>query len=172
MNHLTKLASAFALTTFCAAFLVLPHFAATQAQQQTSDTDASDTAEPVPAFHSQPPAGELPPTVNPAVYTDKLAFNAYVFAGRIRKVIYQQPCYCHCDRAVGHGSLLDCYVSQHGSRCDICQKEVFYAYEQTRGGKSPAQIRAAIIRGDWRTVDLAKYEKDYLPLPKPKPVAQ
>ena len=30
-------------------------------------------------------------------------------------------------------------------------------------GKTPAQIRDGIIRGDWQKVDLAKYQKDYLP---------
>ena len=47
--------------------------------------------------------------------------------------------------------------------CDICQKEVFYSYEQTHKGKSPTQIREAIMRGDWQKLDLAKYSKEYLP---------
>jgi hypothetical protein len=42
-------------------------------------------------------------------------------------------------------------------------KEAFYSYEQTRKGKTPAQIREAIIRGDWQKVDLAKYQRAYLP---------
>jgi hypothetical protein len=33
-------------------------------------------------------------------------------------------------------------------------KEVFYAYEQTRLKKTPTQIRAGIIRGDWKAIDL------------------
>ncbi len=33
-------------------------------------------------------------------------------------------------------------------------KEVFYAYEQTKLKKTPAQIRAGIIKGDWKSIDL------------------
>lgn len=154
MNHRGQLLSALTLIATCAALLLFPHFAATQPQPQTSSS-----VEPVPAFHGQPPAGELPPTMDPSTFTDKLVFNAYLVAGRIKKVLYQQPCYCHCDRAAGHGSLLDCYVGQHGTHCDICQKEVFYSYEQTRAGKTPPQIREGIIRGDWRQVDLVKYQQ-------------
>ena len=101
--------------------------------------------------------------MEPSLFTDIQTFNAYVLAGRIKKVLYQQPCYCHCDRSQGHGSLLDCYVSRHATGCDVCQKEDFYAYEQTHLGKSPAQIREAIMRGDWQKVDTTKYAKSYLP---------
>jgi Protein of unknown function with PCYCGC motif len=153
MKNLGKYAGVLALVAFSAALMILPPFASSQ----------SKTEEPVPAFHAEPPAGELPPTMEPSIYGDKLVFNAYVVAGRSKKVLYQQPCYCHCDRGHGHGSLLDCFVGRHGSGCDICQKEAFYSYEQTRKGKTPKQIRENIMRGDWQKVELAKYEKDYLP---------
>jgi Protein of unknown function with PCYCGC motif len=162
MKQLRKLGSAAILVVGCATLLVLPHFAATSAQQSGTEQNSSASAEPVPAYHAKAPTDELPATVAPSIYSDKLVFNAYTVAGRIKKVLYQQPCYCHCDRAVGHGSLLDCYVSQHGSHCDICQKEVFYAYEQTRKGQTPAEIRAGIVRGEWEKVDLEKYKKTYL----------
>ena len=171
MKNLGKLMTGFALVGFGAALLVLPQFAATHSRQQMAGMDHPDSnaSEPVPAFHAQPPTGELPPTMEPSIYTDKLIFNAYVVAGRTKKVLYQEPCYCHCDRSNGHGSLLDCFVSRHGSVCDICQKEAFYSYEQTRKHQTPAQIREGIIRGDWQKVDLAKYQKDYLP-PQNSPV--
>ena len=35
-------------------------------------------------------------------------------------------------------------------------KEAIYAYEQTKKGQTPTQIRAGIERGEWQTVDLAK----------------
>ena len=78
-------------------------------------------------------------------------------AAKIKPVLYQQPCYCYCDRNAGHKSLLDCYVSEHGSECDICQREAVLAYQLTQKGKTPAQIRAAIIHGDWKSVDLKPY---------------
>jgi hypothetical protein len=151
-------ATAVAILSLVAALLLAPQFGASQTQQAPAAP-----AEPVPAFHPQPPSGDLPPTMEPSIYSDKLIFNAYVVAGRAKKVLYQQPCYCHCDRSSGHGSLLDCFTSRHGAGCDICQKEAFYAYEQTRKGKNPAQIREAIERGDWQKLDLAKYAKEYLP---------
>lgn len=164
MNTGIKMGALFALVTLLAAFLVAPQFARAPSQQKAASADQSgSSAEPVPAFHAQPPTGELPATMEPSLYTDKLVFNAYVVASRVKKVLYQQPCYCHCDRSSGHGSLLDCFVGRHGSGCDICQKEVFYSYEQSRRGKTAAQIRAGMIHGDWQQVNLAKYEKDYLP---------
>jgi hypothetical protein len=163
MKNMSKLVTGFALIVLSAALLVLPQFAATESQQPMPGMDHNNPAEPVPAFHAQPPTGELPPTMEPSIYTDKLVFNAYVVAGRSKKVLYQQPCYCHCDRSNGHGSLLDCFVSRHGSGCDICIKEAFYSYEQTRKRKTPAQIRAGIINGEWQKVDITKYQKDYLP---------
>ena len=164
MKSMLKITGFLALVTFLAVLLVVPQFAAAPSQQKSvaPEQNASNT-EPVPAFHAQPPTGELPPTIEPSIFSEKLIFNAYVVAGRVKKVLYQQPCYCHCDRHSGHGSLLDCFVGRHGSECDICEKEVFYSYEQTHRGKTPAQIRAGIIRGDWQKVELAKYEKNYLP---------
>lgn len=153
-----------ALIGMSAALLVLPQFAATRpSQPEQSAPQAAASTEPVPAFHAQPPTGDLPPTMEASLYSEKLIFNSYAVAARVKKVLYQEPCYCHCDRSNGHGSLLDCFVSRHGAGCDICQKEVFYSYEQTHRGKTPAQIREGIIRGDWQKVDLAKYSKDYLP---------
>jgi hypothetical protein len=155
MSMSNKFVVAFAVAGLGLALLVVPQFAAPQLPSASS--------EPLPAFHAEAPTEELPPTMEPSTYSDKLVFNAYVVAGRVEKVLYQQPCFCHCDRSNGHGSLLDCFVGRHGSGCGICQKEAFYSYEQTHKGKTPAQIREAIIRGDWQKVDLAKYQKDYLP---------
>jgi len=165
MKSSIHFAMAISFLALGAALLVLPQFAATQSQPPMSGMSHADNngTEPVPAFHAQPATGELPPTMEPSIYSDKLVFNAYVVAGRNKKVLYQLPCYCHCDRSNGHGSLLDCFVSRHGSGCDICQKEAFYSYEQTRRGKTPTQIREGIIRGDWQKVEVAKYQKDYLP---------
>ncbi|HEY2548551.1 MAG TPA: CYCXC family (seleno)protein [Candidatus Acidoferrum sp.] len=116
------------------------------------------SAEPVPAFNTSAPAGPLPATLSPSLFTDPVAQNAYSIAARIKKILYQEPCYCHCDRSQGHGSLLDCYVSKHAVECGICQREDFYAYEQSRERKTATQIRDGIERGDWRGVDVTKYE--------------
>ncbi len=164
MKTLGKILVVVAFLITAAGLLVLPQFAASPARQMPGmDHGAAAPNEPTPAFHSQAPREALPPTMDPSLFTDILTSNAYVIAGRVKKVLYQQPCYCHCDRSQGHGSLLDCFVSRHGSGCDICQKEDFYSYEQTRKGKTPAQIRDGIIHGDWQNIDTAKYAKAQLP---------
>jgi len=120
---------------------------------------ANDTrSDDVPAHHTSPPSGPLPATLDPKSFPDSLNQNLYALAAKVKPVLYQQPCYCHCDREVGHTSLLDCYVDKHASVCSVCKMEAVYAYEQTKLGKSPAEIRDAIIAGKWKEVDLRKYQ--------------
>jgi Protein of unknown function with PCYCGC motif len=119
---------------------------------------AAQTEEPVPAFHAQPPTGALPDTLDPAQFENPVVKNAYAAAAKVKKVLYQQPCYCHCDRGHGHASLLDCFTSTHGSMCNVCTSETLYSYEQTRKGRTAAQIREGIQRGDWQRIDTAKYQ--------------
>jgi len=53
--------------------------------------------------------------MDPALFTEPIVQNAYAVAAKIKNILYQQPCYCHCDRSHGHTSLLDCFASKHGS---------------------------------------------------------
>ena len=115
--------------------------------------------EGVPSYHAyalQPP---IPVTLDPKHYPDAINRNVYSLAATIKPVLYQQPCYCYCDRHFGHKSLLDCFVTTHGSECDVCLREAVLAYQLTKKGKTPAQIRVAIIRGDWKSLDMAPYAK-------------
>lgn len=164
MKTFGKLLVAVALLAAGSALLVVPPFAASRSQDMAGMQHENTADEPTPAFHAEAPKEALPATLEPSLYADNIeTFNAYTVAGRVKKVLYQQPCYCHCDRSQGHDSLLDCFVSRHGSGCEICQKEAFYAYEQTRKGKTPAQIREGIRKGDWQKVETAKYTKAFLP---------
>ena len=79
--------------------------------------------------------------------------HAYELASKIPSVLHQQPCYCYCDR-MGHNSLHSCFESTHGAQCATCLKEVYYAYEQNKKGKTARQIRAGIIKGEWKQIDL------------------
>ena len=139
--------------------LALIPFRASSKTPQDQNSTRPATEDQVPAFHAQPPTGELPATMEPDLFTDPVVENAYAVAAKVKKTLYQQPCYCHCDRSQGHKSLLDCFASKHGSGCGTCIYEDFYAYEQSRKGKSAAQIRAGIIKGDWKTVDATKYQQ-------------
>jgi hypothetical protein len=125
---------------------------AADAQMQMDLSGPADQG--IPSYHAYALKPPMPATMDPKMFPDTLNRNVYALAAKIKPVLYQQPCYCYCDRSVGHKSLLDCYASEHGSQCDICQKEAVLAYQLTQKGKTPEQIRAAIIRGDWKSVDL------------------
>jgi len=79
--------------------------------------------------------------------------HAYELASKIPVVLHQQPCYCYCDR-MGHNSLHSCFESTHGAHCAACLKEAYYSYQQHKNGKTASQIRAGIIKGEWKQVDL------------------
>ncbi|MFZ1134069.1 MAG: CYCXC family (seleno)protein [Candidatus Korobacteraceae bacterium] len=113
----------------------------------------------VPAFNPKPP---LPGELLPILPSDQRVgenfkfpyqVHAYELAAKIPGVISQLPCYCYCER-IGHKSLHTCYESDHGAHCGICMKEVYYAYQQTKLKKTPAQIREGIIKGEWKSIDL------------------
>jgi len=160
MRAFSKFLGFVALATLGLTVALLPQNANSQSAAN-SQQNAKPT-EPVPAFHDSAPTGDLPETLSPSLFPDALAQNAYTLAARIKKVLYQQPCYCHCDQSQGHGSLLDCYTGHHAAVCGTCERELFYSYEQTQKGKTPAQIREGIVHGDWEKLDVTKYQS---PLP-------
>ncbi|MGH9475802.1 MAG: CYCXC family (seleno)protein [Terriglobales bacterium] len=112
----------------------------------------------VPPFHQAPTAKQaaaLPPTLNPQQFSDPRVRAAYAMAAQVRAVLYQEPCYCGCDKeAIHHKSLLDCFAGDHASICQTCMMEGVYSYEETKKGKTPAQIRAALESGAWKSVNL------------------
>jgi hypothetical protein len=122
-----------------------------------SEADAS-----IPHFNAPPAAGEkLPAILTPdqlwgANAQYRFQTHAYELAAKIPKVIYQQPCYCYCDRGMGHNSLHSCFAGKHGAECGTCLKELYYTYAMYKQGKTARQIRAGIIKGDWKSVDPEK----------------
>jgi hypothetical protein len=132
--------------------------ASANSQDQMNMSGPTDLG--IPSYHAYALKPPIPATLDPKQFPDALNRNVYALAAKIRPVLYQQPCYCYCDRHQGHKSLLDCFVGTHGAECDVCQKEAVLAYQLTQKGKTPAQIRAAIIRGDWRPVNLNPYMAD------------
>ena len=164
MRTVGKIMGGMLLVVLALVLAALPQRAASHAPQivEKRGLSPSGADEPLPAFHDRAPKDTLPPTMDPAQFPQPVVSNAYAVAARAKKVLYQEPCYCHCDRSQGHGSLLDCFVSKHGAGCNICMSEDFYSYEQTQKGKTPAQIREGIVKGEWQSVDLSKYAS---PLP-------
>jgi hypothetical protein len=161
-DRIRKFLSVAALICIALGLQVVPQQAASQSPE-APNAPQSAAEEAVPAFHAHAPQGELPATMDPGLFTDPVVQNAYAVAAKIKKALYQQPCYCHCDRNQGHASLLDCFASKHGSQCGTCLYEDFYAFEQSSKGKRAAQIRAGIIKGEWKSVDATKYQQ---PLPE------
>ena len=113
----------------------------------------------LPAYHSARPHDPLPETLDPKQFADAETQNIYALAAKEKAVLYQQPCYCRCDKEVGHKSLLDCYVDTHAAHCILCKKEAVFAYTETQAGKTAAQIRKEIMDGKWKDVDLSQYDR-------------
>ena len=154
MHEIRGIGSAIVLFGAALALAFVPVTASSGSSQEAGAQDNS-----IPAYHAQAPKGELPETLSPDNFSDPLVKNAYAIAAKVRKTLYQQPCYCHCDRSKGHTSLLDCFASEHGSGCGTCIYEDFYTYEQVHKGKTSAQIREGIIKGEWKSVDATKYRE-------------
>lgn len=130
------------------------------ASAQSATADAFTSGKPaVPPYHASAAHAVLPATLDPQQFQEEESRNIYALAAKIKKILYQEPCYCGCDKEVGHKSLLDCYTDRHGSFCAVCKKEAVYSYNQTRKGQTPAQIRKEIIDGDWASTDLSAYDK-------------
>jgi Protein of unknown function with PCYCGC motif len=115
----------------------------------------------IPAYNASAPTRTLPPVLSGdqltgVYFTHPYQAIAYQMAAKIPAVLHQQPCYCHCDRALKHNSLHSCFEGTHGATCSTCLKEAVYAYQQTKLGQTPKQIRAGIERGEWEDVDLEK----------------
>lgn len=123
----------------------------------------SNPADDVPAYYPSAPlkVSALPPILSGARLSGpnfRYPWQVHVYqkVARVSSVIYQLPCNCRCDRELGHTSLRSCFEGLHGTECATCAQEGFYAYQQTKLGKTPAQIRAGIARHEYQSIDLEK----------------
>ena len=121
----------------------------------------TNPSDDVPAYNATAPVKPLPAVLSGdqltgIYFTHPYQVTAYKIAAAIPAVLHQQPCYCHCDRALRHNSLHSCFEGTHGATCSTCMKEAVYAYQQTQNHRTPAQIRAGIERGEWMNINLEK----------------
>ena len=120
----------------------------TIAQSQSPATPASPMnmdSRQVPAHYEVPPtSGDLRPVFPPSQFAGKTR-EAYDAAKQIPVLLAQMPCYCHCDRGMGHKSLHSCFEDDHASHCATCIDEALLAYRLKKEGLSAAQIRDRII---------------------------
>jgi hypothetical protein len=121
----------------------------------------SNPADDIPAYHAEAPARgtALPPVLAGDQLTGPYfhypwQIKVYQEASKVPAVLYQLPCYCRCDKALGHSSLHSCFEGTHGAICSTCAKEGAYAYKMTKLGKTPKQIRDGIERKEYEQIDL------------------
>ena len=113
----------------------------------------------IPDYNPSAPTRPLPPLLHGAQlsgrdFTQPYQATVYKMAAKVSPVLHQMPCYCRCDRSMGHNSLHSCFEGTHGAECSTCMKEAVFTYNETKRGRTPAQIRAAIEKGDWQQADL------------------
>jgi uncharacterized protein with PCYCGC motif len=72
------------------------------------------------------------------------AAEAYAAARAAPQVLDGVYCHCDCSKHAGHRSLLTCFESDHGARCDICMGEATLAVQLAARGSSLGEIRHAI----------------------------
>jgi hypothetical protein len=149
--------------SFALALLIVAAYAvpASTASVPAVHAQWTDPQDDIPAYHPQAPArGEtLPPLMSGAqlsgpFFREKWQVEVYKEAAQIPNVLYQLPCYCRCDRALGHSSLHSCFEGTHGAICSTCAQEGAYAYRMTKLGKTPKEIRAGIERKEFQSIDL------------------
>ncbi|HZS08260.1 MAG TPA: CYCXC family (seleno)protein [Blastocatellia bacterium] len=135
-----------------------PSPAAHGQHQAASPAATTATEQPTPRvphfFASAEAAKPYPKTLPPEQFSDPGAYHAYRVAQKIPDVLAQQPCYCYCDQGFGHKSLLDCHADTHSAECLVCMKETLLAEKLNKEGKSAADIREAIERGEWKEVEM------------------
>jgi hypothetical protein len=126
----------------------------------------SNPLDNLPAYHASAPANaaKLPPILSGKQLTGpnfRYAWQVEVYkeAAQVQGVLYQLPCYCRCDRALGHTSLRSCFAGLHGAECSTCAKEGAYAYRMAKRGWTAKQIRAGIEHQEYEKIDLEKLGK-------------
>jgi hypothetical protein len=100
----------------------------------------------VPAYYETAPSrASLGATLPPEKFTG-LTREAYRAVREIPVTIAQLPCYCHCDRGMGHKSLYSCFEDDHAAHCAVCVNEALVALKLEKQEKLNApQIRERIV---------------------------
>ena len=114
---------------------------------QTPVQPVAPPAQTMPAhFETAPSRSSLGPTLEPEKFTGVVR-EAYRAAREIPETLAQLPCYCHCDRGMGHKSLHSCYEGNHAAECATCINEALLALKLEKEHKlTPAQIRDRIVQ--------------------------
>ena len=155
--------SPLALIAGALVILALATFAFVQKKESLQNSPAPEVSktapvpqpEPAPVQQTSEPDFRMPPFLQPAelavlrptkdpLTVSPAAQTAYHVAQQKPKLLAQLPCFCYCDR-FGHGSLHDCFVSDHAQSCDICLKEALQADQMDQRGMPANEIRDLIV---------------------------
>jgi hypothetical protein len=90
---------------------------------------------------SEPSSG--PKVLSPDKFFGK-AQAGYLAAQKVPEICAKLFCYCGCDLSDNHSSLLDCFTSDHGMDCSVCQDEALLALKMKNEGKSLGEIQKAV----------------------------
>ena len=97
-----------------------------------------------PPIAIQPALSAEAAAVLPAENVFGNAKMGYMAAKRIPDICGKLFCYCGCDLTDNHSSLLDCFTSDHGVDCNICQEEALLALKMHTEGKEIPEIQKAV----------------------------
>lgn len=136
-----------------------------KASADSKDTNAEKSAQPTTdnaAKKSAPKdnaeTANLPEVLPPSQFFGK-AQMGYAAARLCPEIIVKLFCYCGCDFTDDHHNLLDCFATDHGADCHICQEAAILALKMKRNDKPLADIQKAVDQ---------KWEKEY-PFMEPSP---
>jgi hypothetical protein len=93
---------------FTIGFLLINGVCAERISQETDDAKAFKVLK---SKMIDPKTG-LPKTLDPNLIKGKDR-QGYQVAKEIPEILAQLPCFCDCE-AIGHESLLDCFIDEHG----------------------------------------------------------
>lgn len=119
-------------------FLLATASGSVAATENGSTLPAEASPEPVKTSSAAPPA-----VLDPSKFFGN-ARAGYMAAKEAPDVCAQLFCYCGCDLTDEHKTLLDCFTSDHGVDCHICQEEALVGLKMKRQGKSMTEIQKAV----------------------------
>jgi Protein of unknown function with PCYCGC motif len=114
------------------------------AQSSSAASNAASKVRIPAHFTEAPPLASLGPTLSPGQFTGK-AKQAYQVAKEIPQTLAQLPCFCECDKSIGHKSLHSCYEDEHAVGCEICKDSALIAGDLKRQGIGDAEIRSRLV---------------------------
>ena len=91
------------------AVLITPEPVVLAEMSPAPETTVESEKQPAVALSTH---ASLPATLSPDLFSGAVR-DGYVIAQTIPDVLAGLHCYCGCDRSMGHGNLLDCFVDDH-----------------------------------------------------------